>query len=391
MMSKSGNRFISFGVSLAAKITGCSSAFVLSRLKRKIVVIPDKESLYESAEKIFPRPDLSAWEEALPPKNPHIDVSVIVPVFNAEKYVKECMDSILNQKTRLRVQIIAVNDGSTDGTSAVLDSYKNLPDVCCVDNPNPGSAARARNYGLLKAVGKYIMFVDSDDILLPNAIDTLFNSAVSLNADVVQGGWRYINQDGTFGCVQEYTDKVYIGKYRPEVLDLPGMPWGKIYRRELFENIRFPSGFTCFEDAIIHFLVFRKADITASVHGCIYAYRKNSGGIISASQNQRKAIQGYWVMEELLDADKKLGLIHDEVFQRSLAMQLSNYCFEWIKHSDDDFKLTVFQLCVQLYEKYAEYADFKKFPYAIKLAHKALVNRDFGAWCIQGRLFSLMR
>lgn len=109
------------------------------------------------------------------------------------------------------------------------------------------------------------MFVDSDDLLLPGAIRTLLEAAQRLDADVVQGGWQYLYTDGGCGPVQRYPAAVYTGAAAPERFELPGMPWGKIYRRELFAQIRFPAYYTCFEDAIIHFLVFRQAKSVASV------------------------------------------------------------------------------------------------------------------------------
>ncbi len=157
--------------------------------------------------------------------------------YNAERYITECMDSVLSQAGGHRVQLIAVNDRSTDRTGELLSRYCGLPDVTLLELHRGGSAARARNEGLLHAVGRYILFLDSDDVLAPGAIDSLLRAVGRLEADVVQGGWQYIDEGGTRGAFQRYADAVYVGKCRADRFDLPGMPWGKPYRRELFSAI----------------------------------------------------------------------------------------------------------------------------------------------------------
>ena len=109
--------------------------------------------------------------------------------------------------------------------------------------------------------------VGSGNVEIPGLTDqeTLLEAAQRLDADVVQGGWQYLYTDGTRGPVQRYPAAVYTGAAAPERFELPGMPWGKVYRRELFAQVRFPAYYTCFEDAIIHFLVFRLAKTVASV------------------------------------------------------------------------------------------------------------------------------
>ena len=170
------------------------------------------------------------------------------------------------------------------------------------------------------------MFVDSDDLLLPGAIRTLLEAAQRLDADVVQGGWQYLYTDGGYGPVQRYPAAVYTGAAAPERFELPGMPWGKVYRRELFAQIRFPAYYTCFEDAIIHFLVFRQAKSVASVPEVVYLWRKNPKGLTANSQHRPAAVQSYWIIEQLLAQDAALGLPHDALYRCSLTLQLSAFC-----------------------------------------------------------------
>lgn len=173
---------------------------------------------------LCPKPAAEETCPLLPPQDPAVTLSVIVPVYNGEATIGPCLDSILQQETSCTVQLIVVDSDSTDGTAAVLERYRALPGVLLCNCSAPRSAAAARNEGLRHAVGRWLMFVDSDDLLLPGAIRTLLEAAQRLDADVVQGGWQYLYTDGTHGPVQRYPAAVYAGAAAPERFELPGMP-----------------------------------------------------------------------------------------------------------------------------------------------------------------------
>ena len=177
---------------------------------------------------LCPKPAAEETCPLLPQQDPAVTLSVIVPVYNGEATIGPCLDSILQQETSCTVQLIVVDSDSTDGTAAVLERYRALPGVLLCNCSAPRSAAAARNEGLRHAVGRWLMFVDSDDLLLPGAIRTLLEAAQRLDADVVQGGWQYLYTDGTRGPVQRYPAAVYTGAAAPERFELPGMPWGKV-------------------------------------------------------------------------------------------------------------------------------------------------------------------
>lgn len=165
---------------------------------------------------LCPKPATEETCPLLPPQDPTVTLSVIVPVYNGEATIGPCLDSILQQETSCTVQLIVVDSDSTDGTAAVLERYRALPGVLLCNCSAPRSAAAARNEGLRHAVGRWLMFVDSDDLLLPGAIRTLLEAAQRLDADVVQGGWQYLYTDGTRGPVQRYPAAVYTGTGRLE-------------------------------------------------------------------------------------------------------------------------------------------------------------------------------
>ena len=113
-----------------------------------------------------------------------LDLSIIIPVYNQEKYIEECLNSVLTQKTKYKFETIVINDGSTDHTGELLEKYKDR--VVLRTQENRGFSG-ARNRGLSDLRGRYLMFVDSDDLLLPDAIEALMNTACESDADIVEG------------------------------------------------------------------------------------------------------------------------------------------------------------------------------------------------------------
>ena len=254
-----------------------------------------------------------------------------------------------------------------------------------------GSAAKARNAGILQAKGEYLLFVDCDDVLLPGAIPALLQKAQQTGADIVQGGWQYCDEADTRGAVQQYAEACYTGPRRLDVVELPGTPWGKLYRRTLFERVRFPSGYTCFEDAMIHFWVFPRAKCIASTKPVVYLWRKNTMGLTATSQNTAKALQAYWVAEEMLDGAVRLGLPQDALFACNLILQLANYCYVCVAGLPEADRQTAFACCCLLYRRWAaKLPDPRTLPYAVRLAQRALEQADYGLWQLQGRLFQLI-
>lgn len=156
----------------------------------------------EAAKKCYLRPaaDTDDWQALQPFGQTEVLVSVIVPVHNGEKDLRQCLNSILAQECGNTVEIIAVNDNSTDSSGDILEEYANWGEVRRVEltKETGGSAAKARNAGILQAKGEYLLFVDCDDVLLPGAISALLQKAQQTGADIVQGGWQYLDGDGKF-------------------------------------------------------------------------------------------------------------------------------------------------------------------------------------------------
>ncbi|MDD3411018.1 MAG: glycosyltransferase family A protein, partial [Eubacteriales bacterium] len=233
---------------LARVGSGCAKAVfrlpirARAALCRRTLPIRGKAELAGALEAVYPRP--AASKAAVRPLAPAsgIDLSVLLPAYNCEAWVAGCVRSVLEQQTRFSFELIAVNDGSTDGTLAALQSVRDAR-LRVINRPNGGASA-ARNAAIEAAGGRYLMFVDADDLLLPGALQALLSQAEASGADVVQGSWRYL-EGGRPG--QRYPDGPCP---REASLGFAGTPWAKLYRRTLFEQVRFPEGYRSFVDTI---------------------------------------------------------------------------------------------------------------------------------------------
>lgn len=182
--------------------------------------------------------------------NESLEATVIVPVFNQERYISQCIDSLLRQKTLYSYEIIVVDDGSTDGTREILETY-NDSRLKIIHQNNHG-IAQARNQGLIAARGRYILFCDSDDYMPEYALDRLLRIAIRTNADVVEGAYQYVNENGAKGKTKRHL------WFQNRYLDTYGVPWGKCIKRALFNNVLFPPGYW-FEDSVIHHIILPRA------------------------------------------------------------------------------------------------------------------------------------
>lgn len=156
----------------------------------------------------------------------NIKVSIIIPVYNCEKYISRCIDSILNQ-TYKNIEIIAINDGSKDNTKEILNNYaKKYPNIIKhIEQENKG-IAKTRNYGIKIATGDYIAFIDNDDYLDKDYIEKYVNATENSKFDVVIGGYRRPDENGKIVQIMELKDCEEWTKMR--ILT----PWAKIFKRE---------------------------------------------------------------------------------------------------------------------------------------------------------------
>lgn len=227
--------------------------------------------------------------------NPVYDLHIIVPAYQQEQYISECIDSILSQKTQYSYYLTIVDDGSTDGTAALLDKYKNWDNVSIIRQSNQGLSA-ARNRGMETILGKYLMFVDSDDLLCPDAIDRLMKEAFEQDADVVEGSYLVFNDKG---IVRTNKCSHYVGGQHEWKGRLSGYAWGKVYKSTLFVRFQFPKGLW-FEDTIMLYLIYSQCRKIVTIAPDVYQYRANDKGISAVSVGKKKVLDTLWINSLLL-------------------------------------------------------------------------------------------
>ena len=236
---------------------------------------------------------------------PLCDLQIVIPAYNVEKYIEQCVDSVLAQETQFSFRVFIVNDGSTDSTPQILEKYVGHPQVTIVNQTNKG-LSEARNTGIKDIIGRYVMFVDSDDYLLPGAVESLMSVAVDTSDDLVQGAYNVFYDDTqsvdhtTRGVTSEVRSAVY------QAGRLPGFAWGKVFKAELFKNIIFPPGMW-YEDTIMGMCVFPLIKTYSTVTFPVYCYRKRRGSI-TASQATPRALETWWVTEGIAREWKEMGV-----------------------------------------------------------------------------------
>lgn len=215
-------------------------------------------------------------------------ISIIVPVYNVEKYLRKCLDSIVNQIYK-DLEIFLINDGSTDGSLAICQEYKEKDNRITIFNQEHLGPSSARNLGLDNARGNFISFIDSDDYIAPNFISELYFLLKDTGSDIVQCDYLRVEEDDTnsifskksllkieqyTGC--EYLQKLYSKKFSPRNI----VVWNKLYCRSIWDNTRFPIGMLNEDEAIIHHIYdkINKITITSEIH---YFYLKRAGSIMN--------------------------------------------------------------------------------------------------------------
>ena len=204
-------------------------------------------------------------------------ISVVVPVYNVEHYLKKCVDSICHQTYR-NLEIILVDDGSTDCSGSLCDEFATSDSRIRVIHKSNGGLSDARNAGMELASGEWWMFVDSDDYIAPDTAETLLLAAVENHCEIAVCNMMRIYEDGKqepFYCpVTEPT--IWAGEQRFETLRQPSV-CNKLFRADLFKELRFPKG-KFYEDTFVYHVLAHRANRIAltGLSGYYYLSRRES-------------------------------------------------------------------------------------------------------------------
>lgn len=232
-------------------------------------------------------------------------VSVIVPIYNVEKYLEKCINSLLSQ-TLEDIQIILVNDGSKDNSGNIAKEYEknNKDKVIYVEKEN-GGLSDARNYGLKYATGDFVAFLDSDDYIEKNAYEEMYNKAIEENADYVECDfiWEFPNKIRV--------DKQYPYKNKKEMLSFVRVvAWNKLIKRQLItdNNLEFPKGLR-YEDVEFTYKLIPFVNKFAYVDKPFIHYVQREGSIANV-QNERTA-EIFTVLDNVIEFYKKNNIYEE--------------------------------------------------------------------------------
>ena len=273
-----------------------------------------------------------------------IMISIIVPVYNVENYLGKCLDSLINQ-TYKDIEIICINDGSTDNSLNILREYEQIDSRIIIIDQKNGGLSDARNIGLKEAAGEYIMFVDSDDWIDLETCQKALEAMLKYSTDIVM--WSYIREyenkslpksifdNNIYFDKKDTVNKIYrrlFGLYKeelsqPENADALVTVWGKLYKSELIlkNNIRFIDTKkigTC-EDALFNMEVFKNVKSSYFINSCFYHYRKINTSVTSRYREDLyiKWDNLYELMNEQIE-DNDLGLIFNEALSNRIALNM---------------------------------------------------------------------
>lgn len=256
-----------------------------------------------------------------------VKVSVIVPVFNGEKHIEECINSISNQ-TFKEIEILIMNDGSTDSTKDICNKLE-LTDsrIKTFCNENMGQGLE-RNRGLQLSKGKYVMFIDADDTLAPNMIETLYMTANIHDADIVSCGYNEVYSNHIIHHAKQ--KKIFLQNDIPSLmLDLISSKhknrdyeycigiWDSIYKKETIDsnNIRFKSERNVYSEDLLFKLEFlSNSNCCVFLDSCYYNYR---AGEVSFSRNINEVIIDRIINLQKIISNKYCNTFHNEIEERA--------------------------------------------------------------------------
>lgn len=269
-------------------------------------------------------------------------ISIIVPVYNVEKYLDRCIQSILNQ-TFKDFELILVDDGSTDNSGFICEKYKEMDNRIVVIHKENGGLSSARNTGLDIAIGKYIGFVDSDDYINENMYEILYNEAIKNNSDVVVSDFEKVCENKEH--INYKLDKYEIENYNNiEALNqlfesknvIFIVAWNKLYKRQIFNNLRYEEGKIYEDEFIIHKILY-ESKITTFIDLKLYYYvqRENS---ITQSKFSVKNLMAIEAMEDRIQFFKKMKKI--DLMQKSEVLYIGVFfrSYNKVKENLSEYK-----------------------------------------------------
>lgn len=309
------------------------------------------------------------------------ELDIIIPAYNAERYLRECMDSVLGQETRYSFRVLAIDDGSTDETGELLDGYAARDSrVHVVHQENRGHSG-ARNAGLEIADAELIMFLDADDVLFPDAVERLAGAVLNGDAAFSEGAYEVVDTQ-----LQHISDSPHEAGELRDFADCSAYPWGKAYRLRALDGFRFPEGYL-YEDSFIYQVLFpyyaQLGKKAVGISSPVVKYRVNPGGISRKSRGSVKSLDSLWITLSLHEDRKKLGLDNTQEYYEYILSMLVLTCRR-TEQRDEETKKAIFVMWCDFLGR--EFEGFSAADPFLRRFERAVRDRDYPAYALFCRL-----
>lgn len=295
-----------------------------------------------------------------------VKISIIVPVYNTEPYLGQCLDSIINQ-TLEDIEIICVNDGSTDNSLSVLEEYASKDNRIRIINQENKGQGFARNNGLKNVNGEYVLFVDSDDWIEINTCEVLYKKANELDLDMLffcatryfenEGKYEYDYWDYNYSSLNgKFWNKIFTYKDVPNIFKVAVSACLKLYNTDFLKksDVHFPNNF--FEDNYFFYSLFLKAEKLSIVENQFYNRRIRNGSITQLGG--RHFIDSITATNQIIDVFKDNGLF--EQYKNQLLRKKFNNNISRFFGIDDSLKEEYWSRLKEDFKDYRKYYDEEK-------------------------------
>lgn len=296
------------------------------------------------------------------------NLTIVVPVYNVEKYLDECVRSLLNQNTNYTYIIRLVNDGSTDFSKKVLEMYIGNEKIEYYEKKN-GGVSSARNYGIRTLESDYVMFVDPDDRLEENAVQLLLEKAYTEKLDIVEGNYYYFNQDKLISRANRLEGKLY------------GFPWNKVINSKLLKHFEFEEGYV-FEDTCMVFYLHNLADTIGYIDAYTYGYRRNTQGISFYSKCNYSSLDSMLIVPRLLERMQALKISIDSETLDVMLQQVVN-SYNRYHFLDKDIQMNMFVYICNIFDTYFSHLVYNKKIY--QRLYQSIIKKDYNLYMLSLR------
>lgn len=330
-------------------------------------MIQKLETLYQPDDRVKIQPIIY--------KEDRCDLSVIIPTYNMVKYIRQCILSVINQKTGYKIEVIVINDGSTDNTQEIIEKIAEKDNRIIIYSHKNAGLSAARNIGLNIATGKYVYFLDADDQMLDGGLQEMIDKAYKTGCDIVQCNYL-IKRKGKI-LDSGWKPKKLFAKTYDDMRDIPGYATMKVIKRSLFNDVRFPENYR-YEDTIMRLRIFGKCkNGIFVVDKPLYVYLINQAGITQSKKNDLRRIDAVCVIDKLLKGLSKedIKIEYDEILHH-----VSSIAFHRIKFLNKKYKKSIFEhICdmVISFGLHTENEELKKFE-------KIIYERNYTKYILMG-------